>query len=181
MATRRKFIKDGLIVSAGVSLLGCGKTEKSLFSDSERKCAIAISEQIIPADESCGGATEAGVVNFIENWFSKYRPEEYDGFLKNLRAFQAMSAAELGKDFQDADFAAQNKLLLSAERGEIKSGKMSGEKQREFFDKILSLTMYGFYGAPRHGGNKNAMSFKMMGWDNPLVVGQNRYAKRASR
>jgi gluconate 2-dehydrogenase gamma chain len=35
--------------------------------------------------------------------------------------------------------------------------------------------MQGFYGSPRHGGNKNYMSYQMMGIDFPLVVGRNHY------
>ena len=38
-------------------------------------------------------------------------------------------------------------------------------------------TMQVFYGAPRHGGNKNFMSYKMLGLDMPVVTGQNRYGR----
>jgi gluconate 2-dehydrogenase gamma chain len=41
----------------------------------------------------------------------------------------------------------------------------------------VDRTMQGFYGAPRHGGNKDYASFKMMKLDYPLLVGQNRYGK----
>jgi len=35
--------------------------------------------------------------------------------------------------------------------------------------------MQGFYGSPRHGGNKNNVSYKMMRLDYPVIIGQNRY------
>jgi len=48
---------------------------------------------------------------------------------------------------------------------------------KKFFDLLLDRTMQGFYGSPRHGGNKNYMSFKMLKLDYPLLIGQNRYRK----
>jgi len=35
--------------------------------------------------------------------------------------------------------------------------------------------MQGFYGSPRHGGNRNYASYKMMGLEYPRLIGQNRY------
>jgi gluconate 2-dehydrogenase gamma chain len=35
--------------------------------------------------------------------------------------------------------------------------------------------MQGFYGSPRHGGNRDYVSYKMMKLDYPHVIGQNRY------
>ena len=42
---------------------------------------------------------------------------------------------------------------------------------------IRDHTMQGFYGSPRHGGNKGYASYKMLGLEYPRVIGQNRYAK----
>ena len=35
--------------------------------------------------------------------------------------------------------------------------------------------MQGFYGSPRHGGNKDYASYRMLGLDYPNIIGQNRY------
>jgi gluconate 2-dehydrogenase gamma chain len=62
----------------------------------------------------------------------------------------------------------------------MESGKMEGaswEKGlgRQFFRLIRDHSMQGFYGIPRHGGNKNNISYKMMILDYPVIIGQNRY------
>ena len=82
MATRRTFIKTSLAVSAGVALYGCNRAEatEQPFTKSERDCLIAMAEQFIPADEEWGGATEAGVINYIENWVTKYHPTSLYNF-----------------------------------------------------------------------------------------------------
>jgi gluconate 2-dehydrogenase gamma chain len=32
----------------------------------------------------------------------------------------------------------------------------------------------GFYGSPRHGGNKDYISYRMLGLDYPLIIGRNK-------
>jgi hypothetical protein len=41
--------------------------------------------------------------------------------------------------------------------------------------------MQGFYGSPRHGGNSNYVSYKMMKLDYPHVMGQNRYESKCAQ
>jgi gluconate 2-dehydrogenase gamma chain len=67
----------------------------------------------------------------------------------------------------------------------MEEGNLPGElwddvDQQQFFRLVISHTMQGFYGAPRHGGNKNYMSYRMMGLDFPLVVGRNHYENLTS-
>jgi gluconate 2-dehydrogenase gamma chain len=61
------------------------------------------------------------------------------------------------------------------EAGELPAVHWGDLDQRRFFNLVLRHCMQGFYGAPRHGGNKNYMSYQMMGLDFPLVVGRNHY------
>jgi gluconate 2-dehydrogenase gamma chain len=42
-----------------------------------------------------------------------------------------------------------------------------------FFSMIVQHTMQGFYGSPRHGGNKDYASYKMLGLEYPRVMGRN--------
>jgi len=173
MATRRKFIKNTVVISAGVALYGCGKGEQAgIFTKSERDCLIAMAEQFIPRDEFAG-ATDAGVINYIENWAGKYYPEILPLYKESLASMQKASQKLHSKDFQSLDFKTQTEFLKLME-----AGKLAGwGGQKGFFDEILERTMQGFYGSPRHGGNKNNLSFKMLKLDMPLVIGQNRYGR----
>jgi gluconate 2-dehydrogenase gamma chain len=45
----------------------------------------------------------------------------------------------------------------------------------QFFELIMDHSLQGFYGSPRHGGNKNYISYKMINLDYPVIIGQNRY------
>jgi len=171
--TRRSFIRSAAAAAALAPVAGCAKAQP-LFGKEGRDCLIAMCEQIVPADESCGGATEAGVINFIDNWLISYHPEEYDAFVLGLGQFQKLIRENYPKDFQDIPFKEQTEILKLAQAGKLK-GSMKPYEQRAFFKKVRDFAMMGFYGSPRHGGNKGGMSFKMMNFDVPLVVGQNRY------
>jgi gluconate 2-dehydrogenase gamma chain len=68
---------------------------------------------------------------------------------------------------------------------QMEAGKLPEEfwtevNQRSFFNMLLDHSMQGFYGSPRHGGNKNYVSYKMMKLDYPHVLGQNRYESKCA-
>ena len=175
MTTRRKFLKDTAMLSAGIALYGCSDAKGGVFSPSERECLISMSEQIVPADKIYGGATDAGVINYIENWVSKYWPETLPIYKSGVDSVQKASKRLYGKKFQELDFDTQTKFMRAMETSKLAREDWPEISQKDFFEEILMRTMQGFYGAPRHGGNKNFMSYKMLGLDMPVVTGQNRY------
>ena len=70
----------------------------------------------------------------------------------------------------------QFQVVKSMESNELPKDCWLDLDPKSFFNLVIYHTMQGFYGAPRHGGNKNYMSYKMMGLDFPLVIGRNHYA-----
>ena len=46
---------------------------------------------------------------------------------------------------------------------------------RPFFELVRSHTMQGYYGTPRHGGNRDAVSWRMLGLDEPPLRGRAQY------
>ncbi len=48
----------------------------------------------------------------------------------------------------------------------------------EFFNLVRSHTLQGYYGSPRHGGNRNAVSWRMLGLDEPPLRGRAQYDLR---
>ena len=45
----------------------------------------------------------------------------------------------------------------------------------DFFNLVRSHTFQGYYGSPRHGGNRNAVSWHMLGLDEPPLRGRAQY------
>ena len=117
---------------------------KSLTQD-EAKEVDRIAEELIPADESWGGAHDANVVRYIDWQLVKGAPFEskLSVYREHLPKVKGMAAAEIEKKFPS------------------------------FFNMILDHTKQGFYGHPIHGGNAGYVSWRMFGVDAPSNVGRN--------
>jgi gluconate 2-dehydrogenase gamma chain len=103
----------------------------------------ALCEQIIPTDQD-PGAREAGVVHYIDRQLA--------GPLKRFRTAYRNGLAELQRskpDFLKLSFDEQTAYLKTIETS-------------PFFQMVVDHTMQGFYGDPKHGGNRGRASWKML-------------------
>jgi gluconate 2-dehydrogenase gamma chain len=174
---RRKFIRTiGLLYGSVLIIPACTSSDGSkyqAFTEEEAACLIALCEQLIPADEY-PGATDAGVIHFIDRQAKLRFPGEQVLFKNGVASLQAWCKATHHRLFENLDAPAQIAIMQLMEKDEIKSD-LWDVSPKEFFNKLLARTMQGFYGSPRHGGNKDYASFKMLKLDYPLLIGQNRY------
>jgi len=54
----------------------------------------------------------------------------------------------------------------------VPEGIWAPGEAREFFRLVADHCLQGYYGSPRHGGNRNFASWKMLGLDTPQVLGR---------
>jgi gluconate 2-dehydrogenase gamma chain len=175
--TRRNFIKTGtLALGSSMFLFSCrvNKPGYYFFTEEEAACIIALCEQIIPADHD-PGATDAGVIHYIDKQLVEYFKDQQSLYRAGISAVQQTSASLHGKPFQDLAFEVQLDFMKTMEAGKFEGEQWKDVKQANFFNTLVNHTMQGFYGSPRHGGNKDYVSYAMMGLEYPLVIGQNRY------
>jgi len=175
---RRTFLKKG-VAGFGSILLTPSCLQQSnpwrFFTAEEAKCVIALCEQIIPEDEHGGGATEAGVIFYIDRQLIAVFDYDQAVYQQGISGLQASSLEIHGKRFETLDMNTQHEFLTGLEAGELPEAHWGNLDQRRFFNLAIQHCLQGFYGSPRHGGNKNYMSYQMMGLDFPLVVGRNHY------
>jgi gluconate 2-dehydrogenase gamma chain len=168
---RRKFLEMGLTATAAGVLASCSRTGGGpywrFFTAAEAKTVDAICEQIIPAD-NYPGASQAGVVNFIDLQLTRHYKKHQSSYRKGVAGVDAASRKRFGKPFAELAFERQTELLAEVENN-----------GSEFFDLIRTHTMQGFYGDPRHGGNRGAVSWKMLGLPDPPVRGRVPYEEKA--
>lgn len=98
--------------------------------------------RIIPADDFPGG-WDAGVGDFYSLLFAR-EPQFLPAYRQGLDRIDA-------EVFLSADAAAQDDLLARSEGS--------------FLDLLVSQTMEGFYADPGNGGNKDCISWKMIGYE----------------
>jgi gluconate 2-dehydrogenase gamma chain len=155
-----------LLTVALSAVAGCNTKSSGVwrfFSDEEARTVEAITTQLIPSDGD-PGAKEAGVVNYIDLQLSKRFKKHRMAYRQGLAWVDEASRKAFGKRFVELTGDQQTQVLNAAE-----------EQSKAFFSLILSHTRQGFYGDPRHGGNRNMASWKMLGLGTPPVRGRQRY------
>jgi len=171
--SRRKFLQAAMAMAAAGPVVACSGSASPwrFLTVDEARTLAAICDQIIPPDEDPGAAW-AGVVNYIDR--------QLCGPLEHLRSSyrHGISAVEKGsRILYSADFAGlgatrQIELLTLMEQGRAPAEAWKEISSREFFGLLLDHTMQGFYGDPRHGGNREATSWKMLGVPYPPIRGR---------
>jgi gluconate 2-dehydrogenase gamma chain len=156
------------LLGAGLSAaIGCrgGKPAGAwrFFTPDEARTVEAICAQLIPTDDF-PGAKEAGVVYYIDlqlgKRFKKHRAAYRDG----IAAVDSIALKNNKKRFTELAEAEQVEVLNAVE-----------EQHKAFFNLILAHTRQGFYGDPRHGGNRGMVSWHMLGLATPQVRGRQHY------
>jgi gluconate 2-dehydrogenase gamma chain len=176
---RRTFLKAGVAGFGSILLMPSCVTRSNsswlFFTNNEAGCVIALAEQIIPEDEYGGGSTKAGVIRYIDRQLVAVFTYDQVIYQQGISALQHSCLELHGQRFETLDFDTQYSICSAMEEGKLTGEPWEDLDQIRFFNLVISHTMQGFYGPPRHGGNKDYMSYKMMGLDFPLVVGRNHY------
>jgi gluconate 2-dehydrogenase gamma chain len=176
---RRTFLRTGVAGFGSILLMPSCVTGRNsswlFFTNEEAACVIALAEQIIPEDEHGGGATEAGVIHYIDRQLVAVFTYDQVVYQQGIAALQSSCLELHNRRFEILDRDTQFAICTAMEEGSLPGEPWRDLGQSRFFNLVIDHTMQGFYGPPRHGGNKDYMSYKMMDLEYPLVVGRNHY------
>ncbi len=159
------------------ALLTLTATEAAFFS--------AAADTMIPADELTPSGSDCGVTIFIDRqlagaWgggakmyrsgpFRKGKPEQgyqlpltpREFFAAGIVATNAWSRKTYGKDFDRLAPKEREAALKELEAGKASLDDFNG---KQFFEALIKITMEGFFADPIYGGNRNKVSWKMVGY-----------------
>ncbi|MBB2972955.1 gluconate 2-dehydrogenase subunit 3 family protein [Mesorhizobium sp. RMAD-H1] len=156
------------------------------FTHDEAQTIEAIVDRLVPADDLSIGGKEAGCAVFIDRQlagffgsserhymkgpFAKGLPQQglQSPVLPTERYRAGIAALDdycrktfSGKVFSALAPADQDKVLQDLEKGSIDLGDADA---RTFFELVLQNTMEGFFADPIYGGNKDMVSWTMIGF-----------------
>jgi gluconate 2-dehydrogenase gamma chain len=162
---RRRFLRAAVAATACGALASCGRenTGWRFLTAAEGRTLGAICEQIIPTDQTPGAAW-AGVVDFIDRQLMGPYKRQRAAYRAGLLEIDRASVSKFGKGFASLDLPQQTAFLQTLEGG-----------AKRFFTTVIAHTMQGYYGDPRHGGNRDAVSWRMLGVPVIPIRGRNRY------
>lgn len=177
---RREFIELAALAAAASGTLGCasGRSPWRFLRVREARTLAAICDQLIPADQD-PGAQWAQVVNFIDIQLCGAYREAQSLYRKGVAYVDATARAQFGKGFAELNEGEQADILAALEKGQGPKDVWQEVTPRSFFETVLAHTMQGFYGDPRHGGNRARASWRMVGLAYPQVRGRQKYDSRS--
>jgi gluconate 2-dehydrogenase gamma chain len=142
-------------------------------------------DTIIPADPLSPSGTDCGLVTYIDRqlagaWGSGARmyrsgpflpskpeygyqlpltPREY--FAVGIKATNAWTTKTYGREFDRLSPADRAATLTAMEQSRA---EFEGIEAKPFFEALLQSAMEGFFADPIYGGNKNKVSWRMIGY-----------------
>jgi gluconate 2-dehydrogenase gamma chain len=161
------------------------------FNDYQARTVEAIAERIIPANGPDAGATQAGVVYYIDRAISGFSTGLQRVYRLGLRELEAFCDREHFARFVDLTAEKQDDILRQllgsetcggetsrpaglvqpAEEGPDRGEEWSGSKGgadlgllRLFFAVIREHTVEGYFCDPVYGGNRDAVGWRLVGF-----------------
>lgn len=123
----------------------------------------AIADQIIPNDQD-PGAREAGAVRYIDRVLAGEQRSKRPLYTAAIAGTDETSREMFGRVFIQLEFDQQTAVLRAIERGEARGESWKKLSSANFFSTVWNHVLEGFYGPPSHGGNKDFVSWKMVGF-----------------
>jgi gluconate 2-dehydrogenase gamma chain len=155
------------------------------LNETEHAFVVAAVDMLIPADELSPSGSDCGCAVYIDRqlasaWgggaksyrsgpFLKGKPEQgyqlaltpAEFFSAGIAAANDWSRKTYNKDFDGLAADQRVEALKAMEEGKAEFVNFSS---KAFFTRLLSMTMEGFFGDPIYGGNRNKVSWKMLGF-----------------
>jgi gluconate 2-dehydrogenase gamma chain len=156
-----------------------------LLNETEHAFVVAAVDTLIPADELSPSGSDCGVATYIDRqlasaWgggakmyragpYFKGKPEQgyqlpltpAEFMTTGIAAANEWSHKTYGHPFDRLDPDKRAEALKAMQEGKAEFANFSA---RGFFARLLAITMEGFFGDPIYGGNRNKVSWKMLGF-----------------
>jgi gluconate 2-dehydrogenase gamma chain len=170
---RRSFLAGSLTAAAACGRRPSPAAGYRFFTAAEVETLGAWVDALIPPDED-PGAREAGVVHYIDLQLTRWFRRHQGGYREALAQIDRWARSHSGSPFAALSLEDRTGLLSQMERGQA-SRAFFPDGGRAAFELVLAHTMQGFYGNPRHGGNRGYASWKMIGVPPMPVRGREHY------
>jgi gluconate 2-dehydrogenase gamma chain len=157
------------------------------FNQDEAKFVRAAVDRLIPADGKWGGAEEAGVLHFIDGqlasafgagarmylkgpWKADATPQQGNQLKHSPAALYQIAISEVrahvkaqhgNREFWELQPDEMDKVLSGLESGDI---ELPSIPSPVFFETLLAHTVEGYFSDPAYGGNRNMVSWRMIGF-----------------
>ncbi|HEX7170015.1 MAG TPA: GMC family oxidoreductase, partial [Rubrobacter sp.] len=127
----------------------------------EARTAAAVFERLFPTDENGPGATEIGVLTYLDRALAGAYRDKAEAYRLGLAALDLASRRRSGMPFADCSAENQEALVAELERGQLPDFRIP--PQRDFFEMLRAHLQEGLFADPAHGGNRDKLGWKLLG------------------
>ena len=127
----------------------------------DSRTAAAVFECMFPAGEGRPGATEIGVLRYLQRALSGPYRDRVETYRLGLAAIDRVALARHGAPFADCEGEGQHDLLMQLERQALPD--LRAPAQGELFELLRAHLQEGLFSDPVHGGNRDKRGWRLLG------------------
>jgi gluconate 2-dehydrogenase gamma chain len=134
----------------------------AFLNDEDSATVTALAERIMPGAPGKPGATDAGVLNYIDLALAGAYADQQDFYRRGLAALGVYCHATHNAPFAKLDAAKQDAVITALEQG--KATGFTWPSAQAFFNTVRAHTMEGMFADPIYGGNKDFAGWLLVGF-----------------
>jgi gluconate 2-dehydrogenase gamma chain len=134
----------------------------AFFNDDDSRTVTAFTERLMPGAPGMPGATDAGVLNYVDLALAGAYSDHQDFYRRGLAQLDAHCAQTYGKPFRRLTAEQQDETITTLEQG--KAPAFVWPTAQAFFNTLRTHTMEGMFADPIYGGNKDFAGWRLVGF-----------------
>jgi gluconate 2-dehydrogenase gamma chain len=134
----------------------------AFLNDDDTATVTAFAERLMPGAPGKPGATDAGVLKYIDLALAGAYADQQDFYRRGLAALDAFCRREHGAPFVKLDPAKQDAVIAALEQG--KAAGFAWPSAQAFFNTVRTHVMEGMFADPVYGGNKDFAGWVLIGF-----------------
>jgi gluconate 2-dehydrogenase alpha chain len=131
------------------------------LNTAEGECLAAIADRIFPTDEHSEGATDLGVVTYIDRSLLGAYFEQLDSYRLGLAALNRAAEARHHRSFAACTAEQRDAMLIEMEEGQFP--EMKTPSPAAFFNMVKLHVQEGLFSDPLYGGNRDKAGWRFLG------------------
>jgi gluconate 2-dehydrogenase gamma chain len=134
----------------------------AFFNGDDSFTITAFTERLMPGAPGKPGATDAGVLNYIDLALSGAYADQQDFYRRGIAQLDEHCTKTYGKPFRALTAAQQDETISVLEQG--KASAFAWPTAQAFFNTVRTHTMEGMFADPIYGGNKDFAGWRLVGF-----------------
>jgi gluconate 2-dehydrogenase gamma chain len=139
-----------------------GDSHGAFLNDDDSRTVTAFTERLMPGAPGMPGATDAGVLNYIDLALAGAYSDQQDFYRRGLTQLDEHCTQTYGKPFRRLTAEQQDETIGALEQGKVSA--FVWPTAQAFFNTVRTHTMEGMFADPIYGGNKDFAGWRLVGF-----------------